>query len=150
MTSAQDVRDALNLVALPEEGGWWAQTHLDSESSAIYYLLEAGEHSKLHRLHSREIYHYHAGAPLDLLVIHSDGEPVRNLVGGDISAGQRPQFVVPAGSWQGSTSTGDWTLVGTTMAPPFVKAGCEFATRNQMAVLAGSYPGLAGRLRDLA
>jgi len=45
MTSARDVRDALGLVSLPKEGGWWAQTYLDEVSSATYYLLAAGEHS---------------------------------------------------------------------------------------------------------
>lgn len=150
MISAQDVRDTLNLVALANEGGWWAQTHLDSESSAIYYLLEAGEHSKLHRLHSREIYHYHAGAPLDLLVIRPDEKPNRVLVGADIANGHRPQFVVPAGSWQGSTSTGEWTLIGTTMAPPFSAAGCQFATGDEIEQLAAAHAELADRLRELA
>ncbi len=150
MASAHEVRHALGLVSLPEEGGWWAQTHLDDVSSAIYYLLAAGEHSRLHRLDSREIYHYHAGAPLDLLVVHADGELVRVLVGSDVTRGQRPQFTVPAGSWQGSTSAGSWTLVGTTMAPPFTTDGCEFVSGESLETRAAAHPDAADRLRELA
>jgi len=31
----------------------------------------------------------------------------------------RPQAVVPAGVWQAAQTTGDWTLVGCTVAPGF-------------------------------
>lgn len=148
-TSADEVREALGLVPMPVEGGWWVQTQLDEVSSAIYYLLEAGEHSRLHRLASREIYHYYAGAPLDLLVVDPDGEPERVLVGRDVAGGQSPQFTVPAWSWQGSTSAGAWTLVGTTMAPPFAPDGCEFVSRQGLEALAAEHPGSADRLREL-
>ncbi len=143
--SAAEVKALLGLEPLAVEGGWWTQTHRDERSSAIYYLLERGERSRLHRLDGPEIYHFHAGAPLALTLVDADGV-CELVVGADLAAGQRPQAVVAAGVWQGSTSTGDWTLVGTTMAPPFHPAGCEFATADQVAELAARYPDHADRL----
>ncbi len=147
--TAAEVRRILGLEPLPVEGGWWAQTHRDEASSAIYYFLERGECSRLHRLDSPEIYHFYAGAPLALTLVDDVG--VREvLVGPDLAAGQRPQVTVPAGVWQGSVSVGEWTLVGTTMAPPFTVEGCEFVDEALMAELVARYPSSADRLRRLA
>ena len=40
---ADEVAAILSLVPLPEEGGRWAQTVLDGDSSAIHYLLTDGD-----------------------------------------------------------------------------------------------------------
>ena len=53
------------------------------------------------------------------------GEIVR--LGADIRAGEVPQFTVPARAWQAAESTGDWTLVGCTVAPGFAFDGFELA-----------------------
>ncbi len=137
------VREILGLVPLPVEGGWWAQTHLDEVSGAIYYLLGPGDRSRLHRLHAREIYHFHAGAPLALTLIDEDtgAGSVRSVtLGADLVAGQRPQAVVPPGVWQGSVSTGEWTLVGTTMAPPFDPDRCQFPDAAAVSRLQVRFP----------
>lgn len=144
-----EVRDLLGLQPLAVEGGWWAQTHLDSVSGAIYYLLGPGDHSRLHRLHAREIYHFHGGAPLELVLVDDGGLRVVTL-GMDLRAGQRPQVVVPPGVWQGSVTTGDWSLVGTTMAPPFDPERCEFADRTTLGQLCRRFPHQADLLTRLA
>jgi predicted cupin superfamily sugar epimerase len=38
--------------------------------------------------------------------------------------------VVPAHAWQAATSTGDWTLVGCTVAPGFEFSGFELAPKG--------------------
>ncbi|MFW1466562.1 cupin domain-containing protein, partial [Vibrio parahaemolyticus] len=48
-------------------------------------------------------------------------------LGPDLAAGQRPQAIVPAHAWQSAETTGDWTLVGCTVAPGFEFAGFEMA-----------------------
>jgi len=41
------------------------------------------------------------------------------VLGPDLTTGQRPQLVVPAGDWQSAVSLGEWTLVGCTVSPAF-------------------------------
>ncbi len=119
---------ALGLRPLPVEGGRWAQTWRDEQCTAIYYLLAAPEFSALHRLAHLEIYAYHAGAPLRMLLLYPDGQVRRPVLGTDLAAGQRPQVVVPAGVWQASEPLGAWTLVGTVVVPPYTDDVVEFGS----------------------
>lgn len=144
--NADDVRATLGLVPLPHEGGWWTQTHLDDFSTAIYYFLAAGEFSALHRLPYPEIYHWYRGDPLELLVLHPDGSHTTPVLGPDLEAGHRPQLTVPAHCWQGSSSAGAWSLVGTTMAPGYRDEDFELGEREN---LAAAYPEVADRIREL-
>ncbi|WP_212754750.1 cupin domain-containing protein [Nakamurella aerolata] len=144
--SADQVRDLLALQPLPVEGGWFRRSFFDGTSSAIYYLLTAGEISALHRLQAPEVYHFYSGAPARLLVLHPDGSVDEPVLGTDLLAGQRPQLVVPAGSWQGASSTGEWSLVGTTMAPPYTDEQFTLADR---ADLTARYPAAAARIAEL-
>ncbi|KKB85760.1 cupin [Devosia limi DSM 17137] len=130
--SAQDVINTLGMARHPE-GGWYVRTFEDpiqidgrAQSTAIYYLLEAGDASHWHRVDAVEMWHWYAGAPLQLRI--SDGKSVKlHLLGADIAAGQRPQAVVPRHAWQAATSTGGWTLVGCTVTPGFLFSGFELA-----------------------
>jgi uncharacterized protein len=144
--SADAVADLLGLVPLPLEGGRWSQTHLDADGSAIHYLLAAGERSHLHLLPGPEVYFFHAGAPLDLLLLHPDGSGERILLGPDPDLGHRLQAVVAGDVWQGSTTTGDWSLVGTAMAPPYRDA--DYRHGERAALLAG-WPAHAARIIEL-
>lgn len=132
----------LGLVPHPE-GGHYRETFRDSvmiesrgserhASTAIYYLLRAGEISHWHRVDAAEVWHWYAGAPL-VLTLYEDGwaedgrEAAGRTLGNDLSMGQRPQIVVPAGAWQTARSLGDWTLAGCTVAPAFRFEGFEMA-----------------------
>lgn len=136
----------LGLEPLEHEGGLFRRMHLDQHSSAIYYLLADPDFSALHALSSVEVYHWYAGAPLRLLLLHPDGRAEEHLLGPDLSAGQLPQLVVPAGVMQGSSPDGAWSLVGTTMAPPFAWDG--FAL-GELSDLRARYPQVAGRIAEL-
>lgn len=110
------------------EGGHFVETYRDEFSTAIYYLLQAGEKSDWHRVHrSVEIWHFHAGAPLSLEI--SAGGVLRqsHVLGIDLSKMQNPQITVPAAHWQTARSLGEWTLVGCTVAPAFEFANFELA-----------------------
>jgi uncharacterized protein len=117
------------------EGGHFRETFRDAHlveagraaSTAIYFLLAAGERSHWHRVDATEVWHWYAGAPLALEIARAEGELDRVTLGSDLGAGQRPQAVVPAQAWQAAQSLGDWTLVGCTVAPGFEFSGFEMA-----------------------
>lgn len=138
--------DHLQLEPLEHEGGLFRRMHLDEHSSAIYYLLADPDFSALHALASVEVYHWYAGDPLRLLLLHPDGRSEERILGPDIDAGQLPQAVVAPGVMQGSSSLGSWSLVGTTMSPPFEWNGFELGERQE---LQGRYPAAAQRIAEL-
>jgi predicted cupin superfamily sugar epimerase len=122
----------LGLAPLPDEGGLFRRTFADAHSSAIYFLLLAPDFSALHVLAATETYHWYAGSPLRLLLLHEGGHATEPTLGPDLERGERPQLVVPAGTWQGSAPTGAWSLVGTTMAPPFDWSGFRLGERADL------------------
>ena len=144
--SAADVIEALDLQPLPQEGGRWAQTWLDSNGSGIYFLMTPDDFSAIHRLQSPELWHYYGGAPAEITLLTSGSPAEVQTHGMDLTAGQRPCVPVEPGVWMGAETTGDWTLVGTTMAPPYNDAGFELGQRQQ---LAADFPDAIDRLTRL-
>lgn len=132
--SAQQIIDTLKLERHPE-GGWFREVFRDSGgpegrgySTAIYFMLELGDRSHWHRVDAAEVWHFYAGAALELSRAASDGVIAQaQILGNDLMAGQRPQIVVPKGYWQSAQSLGEWTLVGCTVAPGFQFDGFELA-----------------------
>lgn len=108
-------------------------------STAIYFLLEQGQYSRLHRIRSDEIWHFYLGGPLRLAMIHPDGKTDEIILGHDIAAGQTLQYVVPAGVWFGATPCAetDFSFVGCTVAPGFDFADFEMGKRES---LKSAYP----------
>jgi uncharacterized protein len=134
--SAAEIIARLDLKPHPE-GGHYRETFRDSNldangrsrSTAIYFLLARGERSHWHRVDAVEVWHYYAGDALILQIADDDG--ARDLrLGTDFAAGEAPQATVPAHAWQAAESTGDWTLVGCTVAPGFEFAGFELAPKG--------------------
>jgi predicted cupin superfamily sugar epimerase len=118
------------------EGGYYRETFRDlrldangrSRSTAIYFLLARGQRSHWHRIDAVEVWHYYAGSPLMLEIADDNGRWSFRL-GPDIAAGEQPQAIVPSDTWQSAESTGDWTLVGCTVAPGFDFARFELAPK---------------------
>jgi uncharacterized protein len=87
--------------------------------TTIYFLLQAGEHSALHRVGSDEVWHFYEGDPLDLVWWQEATDALERQRLGPVEDGQSPVAVVPAGWWQAARTTGTYTLVGCTVAPGF-------------------------------
>ncbi len=109
------------------EGGYFRETFRDggngrAHSTAIYFLLKAGEVSRWHRVDAAEVWHFYRGAPLELKI-----ERDTYILGPDIDEAQVPQLVVPPGAWQAARSLGAYTLVGCTVAPGFEFSKFEMA-----------------------
>jgi predicted cupin superfamily sugar epimerase len=147
MKAAEWVK-ALGLVRHPE-GGWYRETYRSPEavarehlparftgarafSTTIYYLLEAGDFSALHRIHQDEGWHFYDGWPMELHLISPAGERSCVVLGRDPSKGLFPQAVAPAGWLFGAATTGDFSLMGCTVAPGFDFADFEMPTRDQL------------------
>ena len=119
------------------EGGYFRETFRDSRtdadgrsrSTAIYFLLPRGQRSHWHRIDAVEIWHYYAGSALTLKIADDDGQWSFKL-GQNLAAGEQPQATVPPHTWQSAESTGDWTLVGCTVAPGFDFAKFELAPKD--------------------
>ena len=105
-------------------------------STAIYYLLRAGERSALHRIKSDEVWHHYAGDAVALWVLDEPGHAREVRLGGD----GEPQVIVPAGAWYGArvVDGGVYALMGGTVAPGFDFADFELADR---AALLATWPG---------
>lgn len=133
MNEADRIIQELGLEPHPE-GGYYRQIFKDTggeggrgHSTAIYYLLKAGEISRPHRIDAAEVWHYYRGAPLELSIKPEGGELVRHILGAAIESGERPQIVVPPHGWQAARSMGEYTLVGCTVAPGFLFETFEMA-----------------------
>ncbi|MEZ5819320.1 MAG: cupin domain-containing protein [Xanthobacteraceae bacterium] len=135
--SAAEIIARLELRPHPE-GGHYRETFRDERtdaqgramSTAIYFLLARGERSHWHRIDAVEIWHHYSGAALTLKIADRDGTQHTVALGSDVAAGEHPQAIVPAGAWQSAESTGDWTLVGCTVAPAFEFAKFELAAKD--------------------
>eukprot|EP00755_Sulcionema_specki_P025328 Sspe_Gene.83058::Locus_54485_Transcript_2_2_Confidence_0.667_Length_737::g.83058::m.83058/K09705/K09705; uncharacterized protein len=140
-TAVNDIIHHLNLLPHPE-GGFFRETFRSKisagfpqgtrdASTCIYFLLQQGDFSAFHRIKGDEVWHYYSGDPLEVVELHHEGLTVHTL-GLDLSAGQRPQAVIPAGSWFASRSLGKYSLVGCTVSPGFAVEDFELATRAQL------------------
>lgn len=163
--NAESIKNALSLVPLSIEGGYFAETYRSSEifpaaslgqkyggprssCTAIYYLLEPGAFSEMHRVKSDEIFHFYLGDPVEMLQLWPDGTHRAITIGTDIKGGMRPQVVVPRGVWQGTRLLpgGGVALLGCTVSPGFEYDDYESGKREE---LVKQYPEVRGFIEGL-
>jgi predicted cupin superfamily sugar epimerase len=163
--SAEEIIARLGLEPHPGEGGLYVETWRSDESiaaaalpgrygaprtlgTAIYYLLTPDSFSSMHRLRSDEVFHFYFGDPVEILVIPPVGKGGTFILGPRITAGHRPQLLVPRGSWQGSRliAGGSVALLGTTVTPGYDPSDFESGDGEE---LARSFPEHAPLIRAL-
>jgi len=149
----QEVIKALGLSPHPE-GGYFRETFRApasvtapfaavsrAASTAIYFLLRAGEFSAFHRVLSDEVWHHYLGATLELHTIDRAGMHQRVELGPNLQHGECPQWVVRAGTLQAARVIGDgFVLCGCTVAPGFDFADFSMPSRSELTT---RYPALA-------
>lgn len=111
--------------------------------TTIYFLLAAGEFSRWHRVQADEIWHYHEGDALELLLFDERGLRRQGL--GPVARETQPTVVVPASTWQAARTTGAYTLGGCTVGPGFEFS--DFSLAVDSAEVAGK---IASAGQDLA
>jgi predicted cupin superfamily sugar epimerase len=110
------------------EGGYYKEIYRSSQEvlspvtgevrnsiTHIYFLLAEGEISRFHRVEHDEIWNFYEGDPIRLVLF--DGEKLSEQTIG--SGCNDYTLVVPAGVWQAAESTGEYSLVGCSVAPGF-------------------------------
>jgi predicted cupin superfamily sugar epimerase len=150
----KELIDRLNLLPHPE-GGYYRETYRSDAvvspnslpgfsgdrniSTAIYFLLTAGNFSAFHRIKSDEVWHFYHGSSAQVHVIDERGVYKCHLLGTDFKNNETPQLVVKAGDWFGSSVSdgGSYSLVGCTVAPGFDFNDFEMANCKE---LLESYP----------
>ncbi len=148
------------MALIPDEGAWCALNYVSPDrlenaalparyagtgprpvGSAIYSLVTRTDFSALHRLRTDETWHFHAGDPAELLLLHPDGRAEVVAFGPDSLGDQRPQVTVPAGTWMGARPARDhaeaYTFFGCTLAPGFDYGDYEPGYRDE---LQSAYP----------
>ena len=142
----QEVVELLHLSPLVGEGGLWSQPYQSDETlpantlegrdtdrpaaSTIHFLLTPTTFSCMHRLKTDEIWYYHLGSAVELLLLYPDGTCALRRLGCDLKAGERPQITVPRGTWMGAHLAEDkpYGLMSTSMAPAYVASDFEAGT----------------------
>jgi predicted cupin superfamily sugar epimerase len=148
--TAQDWIDTLDLERHPE-GGYYRETYRSDEqldrsvlparfdgdrsfSTAIYFLLEAGQISAFHRIASDELWCFHTGAPLRIEHLNPNGSHTTHHLGPVPERGQVFQCVIPATTWFGACVDANigYSLVSCAVAPGFDFADFELADREKL------------------
>lgn len=135
--TAPQIAEYYGMEPLTGEGGYRLQTYVSDEilpeevipgrigdralCSAILFLMTEKAFSRMHRLPTDEIFHFYLGDKVELLIVYPDGDSKVVTFGNDILNGEVVQFTVPRNTWFGLRVIpgGEWSLVGTSMAPGF-------------------------------
>lgn len=146
---------ALDLIPHPE-GGFYKETYRSpvkltqqclspdfsgerNIATGIYFLIEKGNFSALHKIKSDETWHFYAGDALEVTEIDESANLKITAIGPDILKGQAFQYTVKANTWFGSrvSAAGNFSLVGCTVYPGFDFNDFEMAERS---VLVKQFP----------
>jgi predicted cupin superfamily sugar epimerase len=155
--TAEDVIAALGLEPHPLEGGFFRETYRSAQkiwgqdrslATAIYYLLTPQTYSRMHKLPGDELFHFYLGDPIEQLHLKPDGSGEVVTLGTEVTAGHRPQVLVPGGVWQGAALVpgGQFALLGTTMSPGFAFPDYRAGDRGELVRV---YPTFADRIQRL-
>lgn len=152
--SPKSIIEKLDLKPHPE-GGHYKQVFKDSINvtaedgtrryrsalTDIYFLLAKGEISSFHKVKQSEIWHFYSGAPL---LLYDLTEDLQTLAIVELGKDLNFKHTVKANHFQAALSTGDYSLVGCSVAPGFEFDDFSFLKDDSdLAELAGKrYPDL--------
>jgi len=160
MSTVQSLVQSLNLIPHPE-GGYFAEHYRSEETiepagfsgpralaTSIYFLLEEGQFSALHRIKSDEIWHFYLGDPLEIIEIDQNGQWISTILGQELGEGQLLSYVVKAGNWFGSRpfAGSKFSLVGCSVSPGFDFQDFEMPPRSYFEK---EFPDLKTKLQEI-
>lgn len=92
----------------------------------IYFLLMSGQVSRFHKVIHDEIWNFYEGEPLELIEINPDTLEISKTVLGNRENILTYKHCVEGNNWQAAHSTGEYSLIGCTVAPGFDFSDFEF------------------------
>jgi predicted cupin superfamily sugar epimerase len=142
--NAKEIIQKLQLKPHPE-GGYYSETYRSAEflfnnkgekrniTTAIYFLLENKDKSHFHRIQSDELWFFHQGEPLEIVMIQNE-QIIPIILGNNIEKGEIPQARIPSNIWFASKiKTGmGYSLVSCTVSPGFDFLDFELAQRQEL------------------
>ena len=150
--------ERFGMTPLPVEGTLFAETYKSDATAPSggpagtagvgLFCDEPPSRSLFHRLAFDEVWHFYAGDPLRLVLLHPDGSDEEVVMGRSVLAGGTVQHVVPAGVWQAGELVpgGTWALYCCTMAPGFTPDCFE---GGRVADLLATHPARAADIERL-
>lgn len=149
--TADEIMDALQLIPLEPEGGYFKEVYRSDEtieksalpkrflgnrtlSTSIYYMIRKGMKSTAHCLKADEIWHFYLGGPLTLIEITTDGKVKKTTMGNDLKNKQELQHVFRRGTVFGAhlNKGVEYALIGATVAPGFDYEDFEMPSREEL------------------
>ncbi|MBI3520406.1 MAG: cupin domain-containing protein [Bacteroidetes bacterium] len=103
-------------------------------ATGIYFLIEKGNFSALHKIKSDETWHFYFGDALEVIEINEQGNLTITQIGSNLQNGETFQYTVKANTWFGSrvSSNGHFSLVGCTVYPGFDFQDFELAQQQDL------------------
>jgi len=100
--------------------------------SSIYYMLtDDSRIGYLHRNKSDILHYFQGGSPLTYIIISSNGNLEKKMLGADLDKGQQLQLLVRSGFWKATElTTGEFGLVSEAVSPGFEYEDMELAERK--------------------
>ena len=160
MHTADEIIQALGLTPHSKEGGYFRETYrsiVKTEATkqrragtSILYLMKGMDVSRWHQVRSDEIWMYHAGSPALQMLLYPDGSWCERIIGPDVLAGEMPQGLIPAWTWQAAVlldrSENSWGLFGAVVVPGFEYQDFKEGSASE---LAKKYPDAEERIREV-
>ena len=142
--NAAEIIDKLKLIPHPE-GGFYNETYRSDQTivvekkqirhvcTAIYYLLEGADRSLFHRIRSDELWFFHLGEPLEIVLIQDEGVTTI-ILGDEIENDESPQIRISAHTWFAAhiKHARGFSLVSCTVSPGFDFADFDLAKREDL------------------
>lgn len=156
--TAATIIEKLNLVKHPE-GGFYRETYraeqfitLDDDKkrntgTAIYYLLNDTDKSHFHRISSDELWLFHQGTALELLMITDEGSLTTKTLGNRLDLDEDPQIIIKANTWFAARVKNEkgYALVSCIVAPGFDFEDFKLGNKEELIHL---YPNIKNEIES--
>jgi len=115
--------------------------------TALYFMVTPKAPVKLHRIKNDQLYHYYLGDPIEVLMLHENGDSSLVMLGPNLRAGQQVQLLVPGNTFHTARLMGKrrWFLGGSTQWPGVV--GAEDVELGDVEELAAKYSDMSADIR---